>query len=333
MPTLSIIVPIYNVEKFLPECIESVINQPFENEDEFELMLVHDGSPDNCLSICREYEKRHKNVCVIDQPNAGVAAARNAGLEHASGKYVCFLDGDDCLLPGVLPSLVRSAESNDVDMLSFSACTGTNFAEKCIGQENGGGEVEILVGRDYKRKYWAHSVVWGKLFKRDFFIRNRIRFNPNLTVFEDWFFWIEAIPRLGKTAVVKTRGYFYRINYSGFTKNNSSAVLLLGWRLWRDKVFFRINSQMLEYQKEGDSALAAAYEKWRRGVILPMFWRALKGGLPVAEMENDIRMFKNCGCYPIKSPSHSSVVSIIAARIFSMPFLLLTVLRVRNFFK
>lgn len=140
MPKLSVIVPIYNVEKFLPECIESAVNQPFESENDFEVILVNDGSPDNCLSICREYEKKHGNVRVVNQANAGVSAARNAGLDLATGEYVCFLDGDDCFLPGALPPLVSAAEAHDVDMLSFSACSGTDFEKSRASAKTGGGD-------------------------------------------------------------------------------------------------------------------------------------------------------------------------------------------------
>lgn len=154
-----------------------------------------------------------------------------------------------------------------------------------------------------------------------------------MTVLEDNRFWIDAVPFLEKVAVAKTTGYFYRINFSGFTKNNSSENRILWWRLWRDEVFSRIDAQMREFQKQGDSELAAAYEKWRRGIILPMFWRALKGGVPVAEMREDIEMFKARGCYPVVSSLHFSFVSRVAARVFSSRFLLLTALRIRNAFK
>ena len=93
---ISIIVPIYNVEKQLSECIESILNQTFMN---FELILVDDGSPDKCGEICDEYEKKDKRIKVIHKKNGGLSDARNAGLDIAKGKYIGFVDSDDIIHP------------------------------------------------------------------------------------------------------------------------------------------------------------------------------------------------------------------------------------------
>ena len=91
-PLLSVIVPVYNVEKYLSRCIDSILSQTFTD---FELILVDDGSPDNCGSICDEYAKKDKRIIVIHQQNRGVSSARNKGLDIARGEYVTFVDSDD----------------------------------------------------------------------------------------------------------------------------------------------------------------------------------------------------------------------------------------------
>ena len=91
-PLVTIVVPIYNVEKYLTRCVDSIINQTYQN---LEIILVDDGSPDNCPRICDEYAKKDHRIKVIHKINAGLGMARNTGIENATGKYICFFDSDD----------------------------------------------------------------------------------------------------------------------------------------------------------------------------------------------------------------------------------------------
>ncbi|MEG2489458.1 glycosyltransferase family 2 protein, partial [Anaerorhabdus sp.] len=94
MPKLSVVMPIYNVEEYLPKCIESCLSQTYKD---FELFLVNDGSKDNSLDICRTYEQKDTRIHVIDKPNGGLSDARNAGMRVATGEYIYFVDSDDFL--------------------------------------------------------------------------------------------------------------------------------------------------------------------------------------------------------------------------------------------
>ena len=100
----SIIVPIYKVEPYVHKCIDSIVDQSYED---FELILVDDGSPDNCPKICDEYADKDKRIHVIHKKNGGLVSARNAGLKAATGEYVLYVDGDDWLLPDSLKKGVR----------------------------------------------------------------------------------------------------------------------------------------------------------------------------------------------------------------------------------
>lgn len=106
---VSIIVPVYKVEKFLPKCIESVLNQTYTD---FELILVDDGSPDKSPEICDKYAELDKRVVVIHQKNAGVSAARNAGLENAKGEYIGFVDPDDWIAPKMYEQMIFAMEGS-----------------------------------------------------------------------------------------------------------------------------------------------------------------------------------------------------------------------------
>lgn len=116
---LSIIVPIYNVERYLPKCLDSLLNQDLSAED-YEIILVDDGSPDRCGAICDEYASKYGNIRVIHRKNGGLSAARNSGIEVAQGKYIQFVDSDDYLEPNVLKALVEKMETDNLDVLRFN---------------------------------------------------------------------------------------------------------------------------------------------------------------------------------------------------------------------
>ena len=116
---LSIIVPIYKVAQYLGKCIDSLLNQDLPRE-EYEIILVDDGSPDSCPAICEEYAHTHVNVKVIHRQNGGLSAARNSGIEVAQGQYVQFVDSDDFLEPNVLKTLVDKMDADLLDVLRFN---------------------------------------------------------------------------------------------------------------------------------------------------------------------------------------------------------------------
>lgn len=116
---LSIIVPIYNVEPYLSKCVDSLLYQDLSPE-EFEIILVDDGSPDNCGAIADEYVAKFNNIKVIHQENGGLSVARNTGIDAAKGKYIQFVDSDDYLEPNVLGTLVARAERDNLDVLRFN---------------------------------------------------------------------------------------------------------------------------------------------------------------------------------------------------------------------
>lgn len=119
MVKLSIIVPIYKVEPYLSKCIDSLLDQDLSKED-YEIILVDDGSPDRCGEICDEYASKYANIRVVHRKNGGLSAARNSGIEIARGKYIQFVDSDDYLEPNVLKALIEKMERDNLDILRFN---------------------------------------------------------------------------------------------------------------------------------------------------------------------------------------------------------------------
>lgn len=205
---ISVIVPIYRVEKFLPQCIESVLNQTFTD---FELILVDDGSPDRCPEICDEVARRDARVRVIHQANAGLSAARNAGIEIAHGEWLGFVDSDDYIAPQFYEKLYQTAQRTDADCVM---CSVQNVDEsgksidstlmRVADEVKTGQEVLRKIGRDDVTPYLT---AWNKLYRRKLF--NTLRY-PAGRQNEDVFVFAELFCQVQRAVCVAEPLYFYR---------------------------------------------------------------------------------------------------------------------------
>ncbi|MGW1607403.1 glycosyltransferase family 2 protein, partial [Streptomyces eurythermus] len=188
MPRFSVIVPCYRVQGFLPECLDSVLGQSF---GDFELIAVDDRSPDDCGAILDEYARRDARVKVLHLPeNVGLGMARNAGLPHATGDYLLFLDSDDTLTPGALEAVAdRLAETADPDVLVFDYArtywwggTRRNVLAHLLAKE------EVFTAAEYPPILDLLMVVWNKVYRRDFVAENGFAFPPGYYEDTPWTF-------------------------------------------------------------------------------------------------------------------------------------------------
>lgn len=205
---ISVIVPIYRVEKYLPACIDSILNQTFTD---FELILVDDGSPDRCPEICDETAKRDARVRVIHQANAGLSAARNAGIEIAHGEWLGFVDSDDYIAPQFYEKLYQTAQRTDADCVM---CSVQNVDESGKPIDSALMRVadEVKTGREVLRKIGRDDVTpyltaWNKLYRRKLF--NTLRY-PAGRQNEDVFVFAELFCQVQRAVCVAEPLYFYR---------------------------------------------------------------------------------------------------------------------------
>ncbi|MEM7487127.1 MAG: glycosyltransferase family 2 protein [Bacteroidota bacterium] len=170
---ISVLVPIYGIEKYLAQCIESLLNQSFSN---FELILVDDGSPDNCPEICDEYAAKDSRIVVVHKANGGLLSARKAGLEVAKGKYVAFVDGDDWVDKYYLDVLYKLAKACASDLVVTGHFREFNGKIETIKPKSAGTynayeiESSILPKAIYTGDFCEHGIstyVWNKLFKKE----------------------------------------------------------------------------------------------------------------------------------------------------------------------
>lgn len=202
-PKISIIVPVYKAEPYLKKCVDSILMQTFID---FELLLINDGSPDNCGVICDDYAKQDSRIVVIHKENGGQSSARNVGLDAAIGEYVGFVDSDDWIEPDMFESLYQACVNHDCDV---ACCTSTiYFSHKTVrtGSDtyvfhNRNEAMEaILEGKLYD------EVVWTKLFKKS--VIEDIRF-PIGFIYEDTAFTYKVVHRSQKICCIGEAKYNY----------------------------------------------------------------------------------------------------------------------------
>lgn len=171
--TISVIVPVYKVEAYLPKCVDSIRNQSYKN---LEIILVDDGSPDGCGKICDEFAQTDPRVHVIHKENGGLSSARNSALDAAKGTYIAFVDGDDWLVPDALETLITAAEEQQVKL----ACGGRYDVSERTGEQKLGlcpPRAEVISGKELVRRifHWENvdSAACDKLYHRSLFAEIR----------------------------------------------------------------------------------------------------------------------------------------------------------------
>ena len=205
MPKLSIMVPVYKVEKYLRKCIDSILSQTFTD---FELILVNDGSPDKSPDICEEYKQRDSRIVVIHKENGGLSDTRNAGLDVAKGDYFGFVDSDDHIAPNMYETLISVMEEKDCDMVicdnyreSPEGITIQNWLEESKSFNREEAMFQLLTDK-------IGSQAWNKLYKKELFAEIRY---PIGRVYEDIPTTYKYLHRCDKVAYVKTPLYYYTI--------------------------------------------------------------------------------------------------------------------------
>lgn len=246
MIRLSIIIPFYNVEQYIAQCLDSVYRQDIP-EEEYEVICVDDCSPDNSIAIVEEYAKKHANLVIVrNQYNRKLGGARNAGMEVAKGEYIWFVDSDDFIKENCLTKLLSIAENEDLDMLHFNYA---NYPNIVITDHRPDSEVMTGVDMFFSPQFkWYHDLVtaWRKLYKRQFLIDNKIQFAEHI-MFEDNDYAIIAFAVAKRVKHVSSFVYLYRNNPDSitrvkYTSEHVSYWLDLAHRLvWMKDLFKREN--------------------------------------------------------------------------------------------
>ena len=217
---VSVIIPVYNARKYLDSCIDSLLGQSYT---QLEIILVNDGSRDDSLALCRARARQDARIMVIDQPNAGPGAARNAGLAIAKGEYVLFSDSDDIVLPGAVEHMVEAMwDDRDLAIALFELCAdGKRKSVRGLIKE------DLLLDRNEfleRLSRWPgayyYSALWNKLYRHEIIKKHHISFHTNMIWGEDCLFNMEYNCHVQKVRCVNMVVYRYNRKISGLAWNS-----------------------------------------------------------------------------------------------------------------
>lgn len=254
MKKVSIIIPVYNLDKYLKKCIESVIIQTYYN---LEILLIDDGSVDNSLEICKFYEKLDKRIRVLQHENHGVSFTRNKGIQNATGEYLMFVDGDDWLEESWVESYVQAAEKSQADIviggLTFLIQNGERIKKRTGLNGTFDEQLWNYICADNNGIY---GFVSNKLYKTEVIKKKNVLFDENAYVQEDFDFALSAYKVSSRFSLIEECGYIYRYIPG---KRNHQLIQ-----------YIRNQLKLLEIAKE-KTLLPVEYEK----KVLERIWKQL----------------------------------------------------------
>ena len=232
-PLISVIIPVYNVEKYLPRCLDSVVKQTYTN---LEIILIDDGSTDNSLKLCQNYAQKDKRIRIFHQENQGVSAARNLGLDKATGEFITFIDSDDWVLTHYVQRLWELIQCYQTDIAlgclieqydnQSPAFSPRSYHSACISSE------QSFLGSSHHTPVNAAA----KLYRKS--VINKLRFDTKFALAEDILFFLNALKHATKVASTNEPIYVYCRRNDSATSHPSIQARYLTFTLWQQILDF-----------------------------------------------------------------------------------------------
>lgn len=279
MKKLSILIPAYNVERWLPRCLNSILSQV---KDDIEIVIVDDGSTDTTLQCANEFAEKWNDIRVFSKHNEGVGAARNYLLDKACGEFIWFVDSDDYIAEGALQHILSELNST-IDLLSVSYNGGvfTPFEGSAT---------------EYIQKGYINGYLWTKIIRRSVIEDAHIRFDPQRYSQEDWFFLMQVYPLLGNIRQITLQAYVYcddnensvmREAHAEHTRRNvaDSRETICNFKSFIDS--------------HRDQSYSRAYEQWMNFSAAGYLYSLFPIDYTMEEIKNDIKIFREKGVYPV----------------------------------
>lgn len=268
---ISIIIPVYNVEKYISECIESILKQTYNN---FELLLINDGSTDTSGNICDKYAELDKRIRVFHKKNEGVGIARNLGIEHARGEWICFIDSDDWISSDYFETIMNDINIADLTFWGFKLHYANAFPieykplETFVNKKEAVEDcLAYLKHNDQHFEYLGYTV--NKLFKTSIIKEHHIRFIENLSLREDEIFTLSYARYVSSVRVKSSPLYNYRILNTGLTYKTRSKQEYLS--------FIKELNEVLQYYHDSNLLLA------EENSILHYYFNAMATDMPFSK--------------------------------------------------
>lgn len=297
---LSVIIPCYNAEKYIGNCIYKILNEQIDNvnlkSDEIEIIVINDGSTDNSQKIIEDIAFKHTNVKLINKINEGVSTARNIGIKNAMGQWIAFIDADDFLDKGALPKLIEISQTTESDVIAFQyRQVSPSFNSAPIN--NKFDISKVMDGLSYMNKTHGctwRTGVWSYIYKKEFLMTHKIRFAKDICFFEDAIFILNVFSKAKTMQIVNNIFYNY-VQTSGSCMHNYTREHLI-----------KINNCTMPLIRELDllhnterPEINIFFNRWKNSFILGNIHRTIKHSLGVKYLSNNISLFTKSGLYPI----------------------------------
>ncbi len=292
---LSIVIPVYNSESYISLCLDSILNQNVSQED-YEIIAINDESSDGSLVVLESYKEKHANITIFSQKNGGASAARNKGIELASGDYIYFVDSDDYIADNTLDFLMSLLKDN-IDLLGFKRVHTKKLCLKSSSTNlNEIEQSDIIDGISFIEKKGFRDEVGWYLVKRSF-LKNENIFFMEGTMLEDISFNLQLFAKAKKIIFIPLDVYRYVSRVNSVMTNRGSAHFMKIINSY-ERVLLELQAFILKL-KSINSEAAKRLNLKKEGYHFFLFMRLLRSNLPVAKINEKIKYYKNVGLYPV----------------------------------
>ena len=328
---LSVIIPMYNVEEYISHCIDSLLDQHISVND-YEIIIIDDGSTDNSLSIAKEYEATHANITVYHHPNIGLSSTRNKGINLAKGDYIYFIDSDDYIVSNTLKQLVECAVKNQLDVLEFNFIrTASRDYNTSKNENTQGAEIEVLDGYSYMSTRGFFDGVWAHFYKRDFLIQTKIKFIDG-RIMEDMLFNAEIISKAQRVAFLPLDVYRYVINPNSVWTTKEPTALR---QSIDDFIFMTINYSEVIQDFENKNVNSDILKSKQQNMLYNTVKRILQSDYKFSEINQIFDTLATHHLYPLPYFKGKDTIRKLIVFSFNNKYLFFTVVlfyRVFEFF-
>jgi glycosyltransferase involved in cell wall biosynthesis len=305
---LSIIIPVYNVEKYIAKCLDSLLDQGLPNKD-YEIIVVSDGSMDGSLKIAQSYAKINDHIKVFEKENGGIGSARHYGMDYAKGKYIYFLDSDDYVVSNSLNILIDSCELYKLDILTFRSKSFSSLSskEESISEESNINvsfedniSSQIVTGEEYVANVNYRSEVWTYILNREFLLNSGIRFVEKRYL-EDVVFSIKLFLMANRMVHLKLDAHRYRISPgSAMASKKPSHYLKIIRDLQYAVLGFEPVIKMLESKNALPDCIARVKDRQRSLLFFSMI-RMINSTMNFDEVKLRMNEMNSTHAYPFHS--------------------------------
>lgn len=294
---LSFVVPVYNVEKYLDNCIGSLYRQNLQESD-FEIICVNDGSKDGSLNVLKRWQALHNNLVIINQENGGLSKARNSGICAASGEYIRFIDSDDYIADGVTNDAVNIAINNKLDIL-YTSTLATNREDEYKPRFSEFNEDSIIIscGKDYFVNNNTPNGAWEYFISRDFILRNNLKFEEG-RICEDGMFTLTSLTLAQRVSKCNVDYYRYIQRPNSITTRKELKHIQKTADDFAYAIAYINNIIISEKQACGNTEYVKKLIQRRNSYFFYFQIRTIRACFSRNQIKSYLKRFRADGCYP-----------------------------------